>query len=251
MHNPRILIVDDEPPARRKLISFLQKEITGAVLLEAGDGLGAVESIRQHRPDLVFLDIQMPGMNGFEVIEAIGPEQMPAVVFVTAYDRFAMEAFEVRALDYLLKPYDRARFKKSLDRALEHIELKAGNVSELKNLLAMLHGGEGYLQRILVSSGQRFFFVQTTEVSHFAAEEKYVRIHTARGSFLMRDTMSRLERRLDPAMFARVHRSFLVNLDFVREMQPWSHGDYRIILTSGVELPVSRRYRDRLFGRME
>lgn len=250
MKGIHILIVDDEQPARKKLRSFLKEEQSIESIIEAENGFEAAELIQGKKPDLVLLDIQMPGMNGFEVIEAVGVDKMPAVVFVTAYDQYALEAFEVQAVDYLLKPYDQERFKKSFNRALERIQFKNENAYLYKKLIEEIHGGKKYLQRIMVNTGQRFFFVKTSEVVFISADEKYVKLHTEKESHLIRDTMSAMEARLDPVKFARIHRSCIVNIDFIKEMQSTSHGDYIAILKNGTTLAISRRFRERLFGKI-
>jgi two-component system LytT family response regulator len=244
----KILIVDDEPPARKKIHSFLAKERGVGVIVEAANGVEAAGLISEGRPDLVFLDIQMPGMNGFEMIEAVGAENMPVVIFVTAYDQYALEAFEVQAVDYLLKPFDQERFHKSFQRAVKQVEARTDNVAVLKRLLAEIGQEKKYLQRIMVNSGSRFFFIKAHEIIYISAEEKYINLHTDKGTHLIRETMSHVEERLDPSKFVRTHRSYLVNIDFIKEMQPCSHGDYLAILKNGAKLPISRRYRERLMG---
>jgi len=249
MQDIKILIVDDEAPARKKIRSYLKNEKAIASIEEAENGIEAVQKINGQKPDLVFLDIQMPGMTGFEVIETIGIDDMPVVVFVTAYDQYAIDAFEVQAIDYLLKPFDQDRFQKSFNRALEQIELKKNNVAILKNLLNEIDKGRTYLDRIMVNEGSRYFFAPTNKIMYISAEEKYVNLHTEKDRYLIRETMSNLERQLDPNKFKRIHRSYIVNIDFIKEMQPWSHGDYVVILKNGTKLTLSRRFRDQLFGR--
>lgn len=249
MQGIHILIVDDEQPARRKIRSFLKEETGVDSILEAANGLEAVKLILEKKPHLVFLDIQMPGMNGFEVIETVGIENMPAVAFVTAYDQYALEAFEVQAVDYLLKPFDQERFRKSFNRAVEQIRLKNENAAIFQKLLGAINREKKYLKRIMVNAGSRLFFVKTGDIMYVSSDEKYVKLHTDKETHLIRETMNSMEARLDPAKFARIHRSYLVNLDFIQEMQPWSHGDYVIILKNGTKLTASRRFRDRLIGR--
>jgi len=243
----KILIADDEQPARKKIQSFLKEQGFGSII-EAENGIETAKKIQEQKPDLVLLDIQMPGMTGFEVIETIGIENMPVVVFVTAYDQYAINAFEVKAIDYLLKPFDEERFQKSLNRALEQIELKKNNVAILKNLLNEISKGKPFLERIMVNEGSRYFFIPIQKIIFISAEEKYVNLHTEKDRYLIRETMTNLEQQLDPTKFKRIHRSHIVNIDFIKELQPWSHGDYVVILKDGKKLMLSRRFRDRLFG---
>ena len=242
----RVLVVDDEPPARRKLLTHLKHEPEVEIAGEAGDGLEAVESIRHLTPDLVFLDVQMPGLNGFEVLEVVGSQAMPLVVFVTAYDDFALDAFAVEAVDYLLKPFDGGRFRKAFERARRRLAERSGEGERLERLLqAVLPQGER-LQRLVVRKGERIFLVPVAEVIRLAAAGNYVEVHTEKGTFLLRETMASLERRLDPERFARIHRSEIVNVDAIRELQPFFHGDYIVVLANGERRRLSRRFQDRL-----
>jgi two-component system LytT family response regulator len=244
----RVLIVDDEAPARRKVRAHLGDAAGVDVVGEAASGPEAVEAIRTLRPDLVFLDVQMPGMSGFEVIEAVGAEAMPAVVFVTAYDEFAVEAFEVQAVDYLMKPFHADRFRRALARAMDRLARREEPRASLAPLLeALLKKRPRDAQRLLVRDGDRILFVPLREVVRLSAEGNYVQVHTARGQrHLLRETLARLEARLDPERFARIHRSEIVNVDFVAEVQPAFHGDYTVRLKTGDEVRLSRRYQDRL-----
>lgn len=242
----RVLVVDDEQPARKKLISFLKVEKEVWQIIESGNGLDAVEKIKSEKPDLVLLDIQMPGKNGFEVIEEIGADNMPAVIFVTAYDQYALDAFEINAIDYLLKPFDKERFSKSFNRAIDEIKLKKRNTDEIKLLLNEIKKEKKYLDRIMVNAGVKYFFIHTDEIIYISAEEKYIEIHTLKSKYLLRETMNNTEESLDPNKFARIHRSYIVNIEQIQEMQPWSHGDYVVILKNGEKLQMSRRYKDRL-----
>jgi len=247
MQGVSVLIVDDEFPARKKIKTFLKNESRIASIHEAANGEEAVKQIQAGKPDLVFLDIQMPGLNGFAVIEMVGVENMPAVVFVTAYDQYALEAFEVQAVDYLLKPFDRERFKKTLARALQQIQFQNAQTTVFKNLLAEVNQEKKYLKRMMVNLGSRFFFVKTNEIAFIEAEEKYAKLHTEKESYLIRETMNNLEQRLDSEKFARVHRSCIVNLDFIKELHSASHGDFQIVLKTGAQLTGSRRFRERVF----
>jgi two-component system, LytTR family, response regulator len=244
----RVLIADDEAPARRKVRAHLSLAPEVEVVGEAASGPEAVEMIGSLRPDLVFLDVQMPGLTGFEVIEAVGVEAMPAVVFVTAYDEFAVEAFEVQAVDYLLKPFHADRFRQALARALGRLAARGPAAESLSKVLDRLAAGRtAAAERLLVREGERILFVPLREIVRLSAEGNYVRVRTAAGrEHQVRDTLARLETRLDPERFARVHRSEIVNVDFVAEVQPFFHGDYTVRLRNGDEVRLSRRYQDRL-----
>lgn len=245
-----ILIVDDEQPARKKLSAYLQREEGVRSLIEAENGVQAVEMIETERPDLVFLDIQMPGMTGFDVIETVGADRMPAVVFVTAYDQYAIDAFDVQAVDYLLKPYDNERFKKAFDRAVDRVKRSESSADMFNGLVASWRKNGAHADRFLVSKGSAYVFVQAQDIMYISAAEKYVELHTESGLFLMRDSMNNMESRVDSTIFKRIHRSHIVNLRFVKEIQPWGHGDYAVIMQNGDRLNLSRRYRDRVFDEM-
>jgi len=245
----RVLIVDDEPPARAKVRRFLAADAEVEVVGEAGSGPEAVDAIQRLRPDLVFLDIQMPGADGFGVLGALDDGAMPQVVFVTAYDAYALRAFEVHAVDYLLKPFDADRFRTALARAKERVRARpaADDLEQrIRRALAEARPPAAYLDRVLVRTGDRAVFLRTDEIDWLEAEENYVRVHAGREPHLVRGTLAGLEERLDPARFIRVHRSHVVNLASIRELHPWSHGDWMIVLRDGRELMLSRRYRDRL-----
>jgi two-component system LytT family response regulator len=239
-----VFIVDDEPPARRKLRRFLGEASDFEVIGEAGDGPTAMAAIEELHPDVVFLDIQMPGADGFEVIASLGTVR-PHIVFVTAYQEHAVKAFEVEAVDYLLKPFDKQRFDRALARVGDRLRRREPGVTpeRLSRLVREIGGG---IDRILVKAGDRSFFVRTEEIDWVEAADNYVQLHTSRGGHLVRGTLGGLEERLDPSRFTRISRSVLVNLDRVAEIRPWSHGDRRVILRDGTELMLSRRYRKRL-----
>ena len=241
----RVLIADDEAPARRVVRSYLAGREDVEVVAEAENGLEVVDGVRSLEPQLVVLDIQMPGMTGFEAIQAIGVDAMPATIFATAYDEFALRAFDVHAVDYLLKPFSRQRFDRAFDRALQRI---GDDREHIGRLLASLPQATAYLERIVVRHGDRLFFVATLDVLHLSAEGNYVRLHTAEGSHLIRGTLADLETRLDPKRFARIHRSGIVNIDAIKEVHAHFHGDYIVSLRNGESVRLSRRYQQRLLG---
>jgi two-component system, LytTR family, response regulator len=243
----RTLIVDDEPLARDRVKRFLRDEEDVEVIGECGNGDDAVELIKSENPDLVFLDIQMPEKNGFEVIKSLSGKRLPTVVFVTAYDKYALQAFDVHALDYLLKPYNRERIKRAVSRAREHIEHKRlGNLDErLNTLIADLKSEKKYLERLVVKSIGRVFFLKTDEIDWIEAAGNYVKLHVGRESHMIRETMNGIEAKLDPDKFLRIHRSTVVNIDRIKELHPMFSGDYAVILRNGTELALSRNYRDR------
>lgn len=243
-----VLIAEDEAPARRKLLHFLQGTEDVNQVYESSNGLEALDFIQEKRPDLVLLDIQMPGLTGFELIRKIGADQMPPVVFVTAYDQYALDAFEVNAVDYLLKPFDKKRFQQAFQNALEKIRRQKEYSLLYKKLLQGFPEPVNYLDRLAVSIGNRYIFLPVEDIFYLAADDKYVKIHTAQKSYLLRETIRNLEQKLDPQLFIRIHRSYLVNIRCIREMFPRSHGDYTVVLQNDTQLTVSRRYRERLFG---
>jgi two-component system LytT family response regulator len=244
----RTLIVDDEPLARQRLRKLLEAEPDIEVIGECPDGESAVTAIVEHRPDLVFLDVQMPDLDGFGVLEAVGAEEMPTVIFVTAYDHYALRAFEVHALDYLLKPFDRERFDKALGRARAHLGRdRPGEVHEqLQALLADVRPERKASERLVIKSSSRVFFLRVEEIDWIEAAGNYLKLHVGDETHLLRETMNSLEGRLDPDRFLRVHRSTIVNIERVQELQPWFHGDYLVILRDGTQLTLSRSYRQKL-----
>jgi two-component system LytT family response regulator len=246
----RTLIVDDEPLGRERIRTLLSDDAEIEVVGECSDGKQAVAAIERTRPDLVYLDVQMPEMDGFAVLDAITGERMPAIIFVTAYDRYAVQAFEVHALDYLLKSFDRERFQAALRRAKEQIRgSREGFWNErLTGLLEDLQARQKRLTRLVIRSAGRIFFLRVEEIDWLEAADNYVRIHVGRESHLMRETLQSLEGRLDPSRFLRIHRSTMVNLDRIQELQPLFHGDYVVKLLDGTELSLSRNYRERLGG---
>jgi two-component system LytT family response regulator len=248
MDRIRVLIVDDEAPARSKLRRFLAADPEVEVVGEAGSGTEAVEAVRALAPDVVFLDVQMPGLDGFGVVAALEGEALPQVVFVTAYDEFAVKAFEVHAVDYLLKPFGPDRFERALARVKERVRARRddGLDRRLRTVLAEVTRRPTYLERLLVPDGGKSVLLEVSRIDWIEAEGNHVRLHVGPASHLVRATLAALEERLDPARFLRIHRSRIVNADRIREVHPWSHGDQLVVLRDGTELIMSRRYRDRL-----
>jgi len=247
----RVLIVDDEPLARERLRMLLEQDGEVEICGEFGDGNLAVRGIGEMCPDLVFLDIQMPGLDGFQVLHSVGPDRMPVTVFVTAYDQYALQAFDVSAVDYLLKPFDRDRFLRALARAKRQFALRSspetgGDLSmRLLSLLEHLQP-KAYLERLVIKSGGRVAFLKTDEVDWIEASGNYVRLHAGRDAHLLRETMSALEDKLDPRRFVRIHRGAIVHLDRIKELHPLFHGDHEVTLRDGSRLMLSRSYRESL-----
>jgi two-component system, LytTR family, response regulator len=244
----RVLLVDDEPLARAILREMLSDDPDVLIIDESYNGRHALEAVRRHAPDLVFLDVQMPEAGGFDLLEAIGHEPSPHVIFVTAYDQYAVRAFEVHALDYLLKPFDRERFDGCWQRAKAQIlrDREQNTNNQILELLEDLKTGHQYLERLVVKTGGRIYFVRTDEIDWIEAEGNYVSVHTGKKSHLLRETISNLAAQLDPKQFLRIHRSTIVRLDRIKELQPWFHGEYRVILHDATQLTLSRNYREHL-----
>ena len=260
----RALIVDDEPLARRGIRARLDRAGGFTVVAECASGREAVAAIREHAPSVVFLDVQMPGVDGFGVIEEIGADHMPVVIFVTAFDTHALRAFEAHAFDYLLKPIDDVRFATTLERARRRVVEReesevarrlAALMQDLRPALAAAESGQrkpepaeapAQPNRIVIRDRDRVLFVDVGDIDWIGADGDYVRIHTGGKSHLVRDTMAAMEQRLDAASFVRIHRSAIVNVSRIRELRPYSSREYAVILTDGTRLRLSRRYRDRL-----
>jgi two-component system, LytTR family, response regulator len=251
-HKTRVVTADDEPLARERLRTLLAAEDWIELVAECHDGTSAVAAVHRFRPDLLFLDVQMPGASGFEVLDALAPDEVPFVIFVTAFDRFALRAFEVHALDYLLKPFDRERFHDALTRAREQIERRSAGDLE-RRLLALvqdLKPAPQPLERFVVKSGGRVFFVRADEIEWIEAAGNYVKLHVGSATHLFRETMNAVETKLNPDLFYRIHRSHIVNIERVRELQPWFNGEYVVFLNSGTRLTLSRGYREKLQDRI-
>lgn len=248
MKKIRTLIVDDEPLARSRIRDLLSGDDDLMVIGECSDGDQAIISILQHKPDLVFLDIQMPERDGFEVISVVGKENMPEVIFVTAFDEYALRAFDVYAIDYLLKPYTEARFRQALERTKEQLskDNKPGADERLLALLESIKPAQDYLKRITVNTRGRLSFLETNKIDWVKAEGNYARLYVGPDTFHLRETISNLETQLDRAQFIRINRSTIVNINYIKELQQLFHGDYKVLLQDGTELTLSRRFRHRL-----
>ena len=256
----KTLIIDDEPLARRNIRLLLEKDPQIEILEECRNGREAVKAINTHSPDLIFLDIQMPEMDGFDVLARVGPEHIQAIVFVTAFDQYALKAFDVHALDYLLKPFDDERFAHALERAKTQIE--AREIDRLsKRLLALLEERESertgarehtnYLTRLMIKVAGRVTLLKVEDIDYIEADGNYAKLHVGKKSHLLREKMNDLEGRLDPAKFVRIHRSVIVNLDRIKEMHPHFNGDYIVVLEDGRKLRLSRSRRENLEARLK
>lgn len=244
----RTLIVDDMNLARQRLKHTLASDTEIEIIGEAANGNEAVNAIKNLRPDLVFLDVQMPKMGGFEVVETIGATQMPTIVFVTAYDEFALRAFEINALDYLLKPYEEERLQKTVQRVKSQIrEAGRGDIEErLLQLLGKAVQKPDYLKRIPVKTAQHTILVLTEDIDWIGGAGNYLELHVAKDVYLIRERLNQLEQRLNPEQFARIHRSTIVNIDRIKALHPMFNGDHLIILQNGARLNVSRSYHEKL-----
>ncbi|MHA3770824.1 LytR/AlgR family response regulator transcription factor [Verrucomicrobiota bacterium sgz303538] len=247
--NLRVVLVDDEPLARERLIRLLGNEEGVEIVAECGDGASAVDAVSQHKPNLLLLDIQMPGMDGFDVVHALDPKALPSIVFVTAYDQHAVRAFEARALDYLLKPVSRARLRETLVRARERLQTATPSQSQslpqaLLDFLAERESTAGRVRRLLVRNGERISFVRAEDVDWIEAAGNYALLHTGRESHIIRETMSALEAQLPVDTFLRVSRSAILNLRRVRELQSLAPGEHIAILADGQRVPITRSLRE-------
>ncbi|MCB0718936.1 MAG: response regulator transcription factor [Bacteroidetes bacterium] len=244
----RCLVVDDEPLGRERIRTLIGTRTDAVVLAEASDGAEATDLLNSKEFDLVFLDIQMPRQTGFDVIREVGIERMPPVIFVTAFDAHALEAFEVHAIDYLLKPFDASRFHESVDRvatAKEHAGDPELN-ERIGKLLKGLDSRQENLSRIMVRTGDKIRFVSVNEIEWIEAAGNYANLHVGSREVLIRQTMKSLEKRLDPETFIRIHRSTIVNVDCIREITPTFNGDYEVTLSRGDKLTLSRSHRSAL-----
>jgi two-component system LytT family response regulator len=243
----RALVVDDEPLARELLAGMLDGERDVRVVGECGDGTAAVERIVADPPDLVFLDVQMPGLDGFGVVQAVGADRMPATIFVTAYDQYALRAFDANALDYLLKPFDEERLARTLARVRQRLHAPAAEVARrVASLLRLVDERRRYAARLVVRDGVRTRLIPVDRIVWIEAEGKLARVHLAGESHLATGGIGAVEAQLDPEQFVRVHRSAIARIDQIQEIQPWFKGDYVLVMAGGKQLTTSAGYRDRL-----
>jgi two-component system LytT family response regulator len=247
MTSCRALIVDDEPLSRRIIRAFLRDETAVKIVGEAANGLDAVLQILEQRPDLVFLDVQMPEMDGFGVLREVWAHYQPLVVFTTAFDMYAIKAFEVSAIDYLLKPFDQARFGQAVAKARQQLELRSGEASNpaVRTLLAAV-APTGYLQRLLVKEHRRMFFVKTADILYFEADRNYTTVHTSTKAHLIYSSLNQLEQQLAPYDFTRINRSCIASLEHIEELETHFNGEYWVKLRNGTTLKWTRNYRDNL-----
>lgn len=244
------LVVDDEPLARKFVRRMLEKHRSVEIVGECGNGKEAVNAIAEKNPDLVFLDVQMPEMDGFTALETLGAERLPQIVFVTAYEQYAIRAFEINALDYLLKPFDQPRFDKAMSRVYEKRTDREQTNTEQKQIAALLKNVREkppYLERLIFKTGGRIIFLKAAEIDWIQADDKYAHLHIGNKSHLVRQTLGALEAQLDPRKFIRIHRSAIVNVDRIRELQPMFTGEHTVVLENGTKLNLSRSYKNKLF----
>lgn len=244
----RILVIDDEAPARQRIVNLLEREAMVASIQEVSDGLSAVEAIRALKPDLVFLDVQMPELDGLDVVETIGAVHMPFTIFVTAYEKHAIAAFEANALDYLLKPFSDERFQAAMARArtrLEEREIRAFG-DRVKQLISPAQASGGRIERLVVKAGGATRFLPVSELEWIEGAGVYVTLHTGAKEILYRASLNDLEARLDSAKFVRIHRSAIVNIEKISHLEPISHGEFEVVMKSGARPKLSRTYRPQL-----
>ena len=246
----RALIVDDELLARKFIRRMLKHAADFEIVGESSNGKEAVEAIRSQQPDVVFLDVQMPEMDGFAVLEAIGLGHLPDIVFTTAYESYAIRAFELHALDYLLKPFDQQRFRDAIKHVKDRLHSRQQEDSRMQigALLERMNSKQTYLDRLIIKAGGRITFLNTREIDWVEADDKYVHLHTGKGARMVRQTLTAMEAQLDPEKFVRVHRSAMVNVDRIKELQPLFNGEYSLLLNDDkTKLTLSRKYKDNLF----
>ena len=244
----RTVIIDDERLARQRIRRMLTNSPDFEVIAEFENSQHGLEYLEDTGADLLFLDVQMPGLDGFALLEALDPARMPIVIFVTAYDEYALRAFEYHAFDYLLKPFDQARFEKALDRARKQLTSQDSNNEMLLNLLNEIRQRNQEPARFAIKTPGRVFFVRQEDIDWIEAADNYVNLHVGADTHLIRETMNSLEGRLDSRKFLRIHRSTIVNAERIKELRPWFHGEYVVLLKDGTELTLSRTYREKILS---
>lgn len=245
------LIVDDEPLAREYIRRLLKADVEIQIVGETGNGADAVRFINEKKPDLIFLDVQMPEMDGFAVLKNLEPDALPAIIFTTAYEQYAIRAFEFHALDYLLKPFDGNRFAEAVCHAKGHLNNwrneKPTAGKQISEMLKSIDEKTRYLERLLIKSNGRIVFLKTREIDWIKAEDKYVSLYFGKSSYLVRQSLSQMKTQLDPQLFAQTHRSAIVNVERIKELQPMFNGEYNLVLENGAEISLSRNYKNKLF----
>ncbi len=249
----KAVIVDDEPLARERIAQLLDKESDVEIVAECADGLAAISAINERHPDLIFLDVQMPEVSGFDVLRELEEKTMPAVIFVTAFDQYTIQAFDAHAVDYLLKPFAEERFRQAVSRARQRLRPGSENHygERLLRLLDHFNLNKGFLERLIVSYNNRMILVPVNDVDWVETYGNYLKIHTGERIYLLRETMENLASRIDRKKFLRIHRSTLVNLESIKELQPMFGGQYTIVLHDGTELTLSRNYRKSVLEKFE
>lgn len=254
----RTIIIDDEPLAREKIRTFLEAEDDIEVIGECKNSTEAIASIKDLKPHLIFLDIKMPGMNGFEMLENLNLKILPAIIFTTAYDKYALKAFEVHALDYLLKPFDRDRFQLTLNRARKHLSSKQIEDNNNKILEALndlkerkveekeVSKSDKYLEKIVIKTSDKIYFMKTSELEWLEASGNYIKLFANGASHLTRDTMNAMEKKLNPEKFVRIHRSVIINSDFIKELKPWFNGEYEVYMKNKTKFISGRTYKSNI-----
>ncbi|MBM3768841.1 MAG: response regulator transcription factor [Acidobacteria bacterium] len=244
----RTVIIDDERLARQRIRRMLSNTTDFEVMAEFENSQHGLEYLEDTGADLLFLDVQMPGLDGFALLEALDPARMPVVIFVTAYDEYALRAFEYHAFDYLLKPFDQTRFEKALERARKQFSSQGSNNEKLLNLLNEIRQRNQEPARFAIKTPGRVFFVRQEDIDWIEAADNYVNLHVGVDTHLIRETMNSLEGRLDSRKFLRIHRSTIVNAERIKELRPWFHGEYVVLLKDGTELTLSRTYREKILS---
>ena len=245
----KALIADDEPLARKFIRRILKEDTAIEVVAECANGKEAVAMIRKQKPDLIFLDVQMPEMDGFAVLQSLKAEHLPQIVFTTAYEQYAIRAFELHAIDYLLKPFDQARFKDAVERAKEQFHYRRHEEGRLQvgALLESIERPTQYLERLIIKAGGRITFLRAAEIDWIEADDKYVHLHTGKGARMVRQTLAAMESQLDPKKFVRIHRSAIVNVERIKELQPLFNGEFSVMMEDGAKLTLTRNHREKLF----